>query len=659
MVNDILATQLAGRIARECLKFDYCFCTLTPSPELESYVQSEEFHTHCDDCAKQIAQCQAPMFDKSRSFVSQYDDHGDDDSDADHPTSPHDVSEVEARCYHAGLSGRRGPKLVFRTSKDKWVVPEEYDEFLYYMKLSPVYEHPKLSEKDLWDKVRAEVVQLLDQRNILHSSIDLVRFCWPKRRENAEKDTQATVKTENNENQEDREEKANRSESENLVDVKVYPQYGTTLLSPITIWIGVLPDTLTSELAFRSSNDILGLLKQHGIFDVDVVYRESVAVDLTASEPLAPVANDRPSKDIANPLPTALGLPIADLGTRSMHGTIAFYFRVGRDLYGVTARHVFFPEYQGNVGYTYEAGSQRKVILMGEAAFRHFIMSVQAQISILRKKIEMYERYVAEFLVAVEKGGPGAKEATRRMKENRGKLDKGRMTLSELKKFFVKVKLEWSDPKDRVIGHIVWAPPFNAASAARYTKNICVIKLDRKKFTPEHMGNVLEFGSEWDVSKYFSLYRGMQHHVPFEHNGISGPHQIPLRGVLSAADVRKPASKDLSAELMHYVLKHGPTTRTTAACLSGFESHVRKYSAAGYCDSIEMPMFHYNDESGPFARKGDSGSVVVDLLGRSVALLNSGTGRPDLPDISYGTPMHWLWELIQAQFPGASLDFDK
>jgi hypothetical protein len=41
------------------------------------------------------------------------------------------------------------------------------------------------------------------------------------------------------------------------------------------------------------------------------------------------------------------------LRTLHMQGTLGFYFRVGEDLYGVTARHVLFPANQGNHPYTY------------------------------------------------------------------------------------------------------------------------------------------------------------------------------------------------------------------------------------------------------------------------------------------------------------------
>jgi hypothetical protein len=109
-----------------------------------------------------------------------------------------------------------------------------------------------------------------------------------------------------------------------------------------------LPDTLTGKVAFKSSNDILDLLKKHGISDVDVAYRESVARGFSGPQLFAPVSDLDPLKAVIDPVTTALGLPIAGLKTPKSQGTMSFYFEVGKDLYAVTARHVLFPENEGN-----------------------------------------------------------------------------------------------------------------------------------------------------------------------------------------------------------------------------------------------------------------------------------------------------------------------
>ena len=54
----------------------------------------------------------------------------------------------------------------------------------------------------------------------------------------------------------------------------------------------------------------------------------------------------------------------------------------------------------------------------------------------------------------------------------------------------------WTKPKDRVIGHVVWAPPisFSTAPYGR-TRDVCVIKLDENKLRQNFRGNVLDLGA--------------------------------------------------------------------------------------------------------------------------------------------------------------------
>jgi hypothetical protein len=54
---------------------------------------------------------------------------------------------------------------------------------------------------------------------------------------------------------------------------------------------------------------------------------------------------------------------------------------------------------------------------------------------------------------------------------------------------------DWSNPKRRIIGHVVWAqtitgntPPYG------YTQDVCVIKLDKDKFSPNFVRNAVYLG---------------------------------------------------------------------------------------------------------------------------------------------------------------------
>lgn len=133
---------------------------------------------------------------------------------------------------------------------------------------------------------------------------------------------------------------------------------------------------------------------------------------------------------------------------------------------------------------------------------------------------------------------------------------------------------------------------------------------------------------------------------------------LKLRGILSAEEIRTPNNKDHKGDPMRYVIKRGPTTLTTIGCLTGFESHVRRYSTLGSRDSVEAAVYPFGNDFGPFSRGGDSGSIIVDALGKFIALLTGGTGSTKISDITFGSPMYWLWDIIKAEFPGANLYFE-
>jgi len=178
------------------------------------------------------------------------------------------------------------------------------------------------------------------------------------------------------------------------------------------------------------------------------------------------------------------------------------------------------------------------------------------------------------------------------------------------------------------------------------TRRMSVIKLNEKKFLRNFKKNVLDLGTEIECGKFAYLLKYHSDNFDYPIDRL-----LKLQDILSADEILKPNKNND----MRYVIKHGLTTLTTIGCLTGFKSFVRRYSVLGSLDSIETAIYPYDNKSGPFSQGGDSGAIIVDAHGKFVALL---LGRSDSFYITYGSPMHWLWEIINAEFSGANLYWD-
>ena len=133
---------------------------------------------------------------------------------------------------------------------------------------------------------------------------------------------------------------------------------------------------------------------------------------------------------------------------------------------------------------------------MGVKAFDNFLKFIQGHIGLLNIKVDLLEKWVTVFTERSEGGGPNAGQATSELVETQRELNKTRTAIGAVKKFFVEMKRQWTKPKDRVIGHVVWAPPISVSAYPHgYMKDVCVVKLNEKKFSWNFRRNVLDLGA--------------------------------------------------------------------------------------------------------------------------------------------------------------------
>ncbi|KAJ3822737.1 hypothetical protein F5880DRAFT_1483572, partial [Lentinula raphanica] len=552
--------------------------------------------------------------------------------------SPHKVSKLEAHFYYAGVgSGGRGPKLIYRTSDDKFEEPSSPKAYRRLMRVIAVQDSHQLGQNGLWDVVRDQVVELLIKRNIEVSSVDFVRFTWLNKKADHE-----TVEIDED-----------------------MAYYDIPLIQPIergrrhytnpTIWVGVLPESLTGAVAHESAKDIRALLDSLQVHNVDIAYRESVYTNFTGRGPdlFRPVEDGHSLKGIIDNVSVHLGLPIAGRKTH-MEGTLGPYFCVGDKLYAITTRHNLFPDNGDNEVYRYNKSVPKtKVLVMGKSAFRHHLAHIKILIGTnlesakaLQDNINTLRSYVQD--------GINVQESQTQVDENVAKLARTHTKIEHLKNFYVKIRCWWHRPKDRVIGYIRWAPSIGVGGAPhRYTRDLCVVELYKDKF--KHMvGNVISLGTILSPAKLKAMMNdcmNVQSDFQYPDNGFLTP-----RGILTADQIKNPNTSNLQGHRVRRVLKHGYATNTTVGTLTRYMSFVRKYFPTGTLDSLEVPILSHEHGTGTFSSGGDSGSLVVSAHGESVALLTGGTSKGT---ITFATPFEYVWDLVKEEFPGANLYFDN
>lgn len=133
---------------------------------------------------------------------------------------------------------------------------------------------------------------------------------------------------------------------------------------------------------------------------------------------------------------------------------------------------------------------------MGTKVFKDLLVSIQARIGNLKATVGVLEKRVQSYTNTVAAGDPTAAATAARLAATQTDLDSKLEAIEELKEFYVEVRKDWENLDNRIIGHVVWAPQISVDTAPYgYTKDVCVIKLDKKKFGNNFKGNVIDLGA--------------------------------------------------------------------------------------------------------------------------------------------------------------------
>jgi hypothetical protein len=216
-------------------------------------------------------------------------------------------------------------------------------------------------------------------------------------------------------------------------------------------------ETLSGEDAHTAAHGCLDILREYGITDVEIEYRESIYTRSAGLNLLKPVEDEHPTAPVRGPLTPVLGLFIAAQATPHVGGTGGLYLAEGGDskkILLVTARHVLFPNEGPNVNYTCtKTGAPcRKVLHLGTKAFDNLVRSIRVRVADLAANAEIYNRRIEKLRereAGEDKGD--AEEATRQRKKIQELLDDANEAMEELFKFHDEVTKKWSRTSQRIL----------------------------------------------------------------------------------------------------------------------------------------------------------------------------------------------------------------
>lgn len=131
---------------------------------------------------------------------------------------------------------------------------------------------------------------------------------------------------------------------------------GKRIYTNATVWVAVLPDSLSGARAFELTTRIRQFLNGVTTTRVDIAFRESIAQPLAGQPLYRPLETGDYLKQFIDNVSVALSIPIAGRRT-AMQGTLGPYFHHNNRLYAITARHNLFLANHGNAEYRYHRES--------------------------------------------------------------------------------------------------------------------------------------------------------------------------------------------------------------------------------------------------------------------------------------------------------------
>ncbi|KAI9435129.1 hypothetical protein H4582DRAFT_1817885 [Lactarius indigo] len=533
--------------------------------------------------------------------------------------APYVLSDWERTTYYNGISPNH-PELLYRSDllENPFPIPKGRFPHFYTKTVYGVFNTPLNA---VWDTVAPQICELLKGQNIRYSAIKAARFV-------------------------------------------THGEDGKDTLGPIVIWIATHPTTTTAENAHDASPNILALLKANGVEGAVVEWYEGAVEKLSGPHLLRVPDDIDPTYYVRRFLTAALGMPIAteEGEPADAQGSVTLFFHENKDKHGAPSAKVFgisnchVLRRDTTVEYEFKGAGAFPchVRLAGFRRFQRGLDEIKDHVSGYGIDADILAREVVELKAKPKSENPDeAAEDEAAVEAKRKELAKIKKDTGVLEAFYKDTISQWGDITRRNIGHVDWAPKISVdVQGHKYTKDIGTFEVDAARFRAQFKGNVVDLGGKftpWKLTQMFYPQSAGRTAFKYPTN-----RQFRINGCVTREHLAVPDCFDRNGEPCLIVMKDGNTTDLTVGRYAGLEAYL--------CDdhgveSIELAIYNYDMQSGPFSAKGDSGSLIFDGEGHMVGILHSGMPKGAGNHVTYATPAWWAIEQIKLKYPHA--DFNR
>jgi len=351
------------------------------------------------------------------------------------------------------------PRSIYHTGP-AWPLPEPPEAWRVPKEARPVCIHAISS---VWHEVGERIFKYFDSIGLKWTSIDPVRFA----------------------------------------ETSIYQSVLNTP-SPLFLWVGVLPGSLSPELAKGPALRCKEILSEYGITDVEIAFRNSTYTRYAREQlfdhvPSKSVDVD-PTANIRVPFTPTLGLKIASKASPYVEGTGCLYLCEGNGsdrVFLLTTRHVSLPlsKYPNEL-YYFTKGyrmPRRWIIHIGATAFQDALEAISKDIFHWDLMVGHYNDELESVDEHIEGEDPKITSKRQTIKSELEVAEKSKASGFE---FLQDISTSWSLQRNRIIGHVIYSPPISIITGDRsFTEDWALIELDRDKFNWDTFrGNVLHLG---------------------------------------------------------------------------------------------------------------------------------------------------------------------